>query len=158
MRPQYLLLVAVSCAGPQASSKTTQPDRAKQIATSPDRTEADRALDPGRHPEELLEFLAIPAGARVGELGAGGGYTTELLARAVGPDGIIYAQNSPFVLKRFAEKPWSDRLARPALKNVVRVDRDFDDPFPPEATNLDVVVFAFAYHDTVWIRRPIVVA
>jgi predicted methyltransferase len=120
------------------------------IVQAPDRTAADRALDPGRHPLELLDFLAIPQGAHVEEIGAGGGYTTELLARAVGREGIVYGQNAPFVLKRFAEKPWSERLARPEMANVIRIDRDFDDPVPPEAKPLDEVVSAFIYHDTVW--------
>src|SRR4029078_6526338 len=39
---------------------------------------------------------------------------------------------------------------RPAMRNVVRVDREFDDPFPPEARDLDVVYVVLFYHDTVW--------
>ena len=122
------------------------------IVASPDRTAADQALDPGRHPTAMLAFLAIPTGAHIAEIGAGGGYTTELLARDVGPNGIVYAQNAPFVLQRFAEKPWSERLVRPAMASVVRIDRDFDDPLPPEAKPLDEVVSAFIYHDTVWMK------
>jgi predicted methyltransferase len=87
---------------------------------------------------------------KVAELFAGGGYTTELLARAVGPTGVVYGQNTRFVLQRFAEKPWSERLSRPSNKNVVRVDRELDDPLPPEARDLDVVVSNIIYHDTVW--------
>ena len=122
------------------------------IVAAADRTDADRALDPGRHPVEMLAFLAISPGAHVAEIGAGGGYTTELLARDVGRNGIVYAQNSPFVLHRFAAKPWSERLVRSAMANVIRVDRDFDDPLPPEAKQLDEVVSAFIYHDTVWMK------
>jgi predicted methyltransferase len=146
-------LGAVSCAH-QAVAPTAEssPGAIAAIVAAPDRTEADRALDPGRHPTAMLEFLAIVPGAQVAEIGAGGGYTTELLARAVGPGGVVYAQNSPFVLKRFAEKPWSERLQRPVMKNVVRVDRDFDDPLPPEARALDQVVSAVIYHDTVWMK------
>ena len=80
------------------------------------------------------------------------GYTTELLARAVGPTGTVYGQNPKFVLERFAEKPWSERLARPVNAKVVRVDREFDDPLPPEATDLDAVVSNAIYHDTVWLK------
>ena len=54
------------------------------------------------------------------------------------------------ILDRFAEKPWSDRLSKPVMRNVVRVDRDFDRPLPPEARDLDVVVIVLFYHDTVW--------
>jgi predicted methyltransferase len=117
---------------------------------APDRTEADRALDAGRHPRDLLAFANIKPGMHVAELGAGGGYTTELLARTVGRSGKVYAQNSRLILDRFAEKPWSERLAKPVMANVVRVDREFDDPLPPDARGLDAVLIVLFYHDTVW--------
>jgi predicted methyltransferase len=122
----------------------------KAIVDAEDRSPADRALDVGRKPEDLLRFLDIKPGMRVAELGAGGGYTTELLARAVGPTGVVYGQNSRFILERFAAQPWGERLAKPVMQNVVRVDRDFDDPLPPEAHDLDRVVIVLFYHDTVW--------
>jgi predicted methyltransferase len=55
-------------------------------------------------------------------------------------------------LQKFAEKPWSERLARPVMKNVVRVDRELDDPLPPEATQLDAVFSNANYHDAVWMN------
>src|SRR5690606_18190826 len=51
-----------------------------------------------------------------------------------------------------AEKPWTERLAKPVMKNVVRVDRDFEDPLPPEATGLDIVFLVLFYHDTFWME------
>ena len=38
------------------------------------------------------------------------------------------------------------------MRNVVRVDRDFDDPLPPDARDLDVVLLILFYHDTVWMK------
>jgi predicted methyltransferase len=32
---------------------------------------------------------------KVLDMGAGGGYSTELMARAVGPSGVVYGQNAP---------------------------------------------------------------
>ena len=98
----------------------------------------------------MLAFFGIAPGMRAAELGAAGGYTTELLARVVGPAGTVYGQNNRLILDKFAEKPWSERLAKPAMRRVVRVDREFDDPFPPEAHDLDAVVLVLFYHDTVW--------
>lgn len=147
---------AAPAASASASAATTPAPAApsaadyKAIVDAPDRSEADRALDAGRKPAELLAFIGVRPGMKVAEIGAGGGYTSELLARAVGPSGVVYGQNSKFLLERFAEKPWSERLAKPEMKNVVRVDRDFDDPLPPEARNLDAVVNVLFYHDTVW--------
>lgn len=122
------------------------------IVDAPDRDPVDRALDAGRKPAELLAFLGVKPGMKVAELAAGGGYTAELLARAVGPTGTVYGQNSKLLLDKFAAKPWAARLAKPVNKNVVAVVRDFDDPLPPEATDLDVVVMNLFYHDTVWMK------
>ena len=120
------------------------------VVDAADRTEDDRKLDEGRHPAETLELVNPKPGMKVAELGAGGGYTTELLARAVGPSGVVYAQNPAKFVKGFLKDIWPARLARPAMKNVVRVDREFDDPLPPEAKNLDAVLINVIYHDTVY--------
>jgi predicted methyltransferase len=89
---------------------------------------------------------------RVAELGAGGGYTTELLARVVGPSGRVYGQNSPFVLEKFAAAPWAARLraARDAGRRAARPP--FDDPFPADVRDLDAVLIVLLYHDTVWMK------
>jgi predicted methyltransferase len=119
------------------------------LVDAADRDPEDKKLDAGRHPGELLTFLGLKGGERVAELGAGGGYTTELLARAVGPRGKVWGDNNAYIMK-FADKPWGERLKKPAMKNVVRVDREFDAPLPPDAKNLDAVVIVLLYHDTVW--------
>jgi predicted methyltransferase len=131
------------------------PSPADPIASAlaaPDRSSDDRALDAGRKSGETLAFFGIAPGMRVAELGAGGGYTTELLARIVGASGKVYAQNSKIILERFAEKPWSERLAKPVMQGVVRVDRELDDPLPADAKELDAVVFILFYHDSVWMK------
>jgi predicted methyltransferase len=128
------------------------PPAIQAVIDAPDRTDADRALDKGRHPGEMLAFFGIRSGMKVAELGAGGGYTAELLARLVGPTGKVWGQNSKFLLERFAEKPWSARLATAPMKGVVRVDREFDDPLPPDATGLDAVIMVLFYHDTYWLK------
>ncbi|HEY5243110.1 MAG TPA: SAM-dependent methyltransferase [Polyangiaceae bacterium] len=125
------------------------PPAVQALVDAADRSEDDKKLDAGRHPGELLAFLGLKPGDRVAELGAGGGYTTELLARAVGPRGRVWGVNNAFIMK-FAEKPWGERLKKPGLKNVVRVDKEFDAPLPPDAKNLDAVVINLFYHDTVW--------
>jgi predicted methyltransferase len=115
-----------------------------------DRTEDDRKMDPGRKPEEYVTALMVKPGMKVGELVCGTGYTTELLARAVGPTGAVYGENPGFLLAR-VEKPWSERLARPANANVKRLDREPTDPFPPELNGqLDLVVTNANYHDLIW--------
>jgi len=153
MRIAYLPLLTalLGAAGIADAAGQNSLTLANTVVTAPDRSPEDRALDAGRKPAEMLAFLGIQPGWRVADLGAGGGYTTELLERAVGSNGMIYGQNSPAVLKMFAEKAWTARLAKPVMKGVVRLDRDFDDPFPGGMPLLDAVTMVLFYHDTVWL-------
>jgi predicted methyltransferase len=141
---------APSPSTPQGSAATAV-DYAAVVAAA-DRSPEDRALDEGRRPAELLAFLALRPGMRVAEIGAAGGYTAELIARTVAPSGTVYVQNSPFLLARFAEKPLSERMQKPVMANASRLDRAFDDPFPAEVKDLDVVTDILFYHDTVWMK------
>jgi predicted methyltransferase len=135
-----------------AADAATVADPYQKIAESTERTADDRNQDGTRKPAEFLRFAAVKPGMRVADLAAGGGYTTELLQRAVAPNGVVYAQNPEHVRQKFVTKTWPERLARPVNKSVVRVDREMQDPLPPEAKDLDLVVMAFFYHDTVWLK------
>ncbi len=66
-----------------------------QILASPDRSAADRTNDLRRHPQQMLEFISIRPGIVAVDLSAAGGYTTELLARTIGPTGKVYGQSRP---------------------------------------------------------------
>ena len=117
-----------------------------------DRTEEDRALDAGRHPAELFSFFGVQPGWRVVDVFAGGGHSTELLARIVGPSGSVVAQNNAWVLDRFARAPLEQRLARLAMPNVTALQAELDAPMPPDAHDLDAVIFILSYHDSVWMN------
>jgi predicted methyltransferase len=119
----------------------------RAVVASPDRSAADRETDQRRNPELLLAFTGVRSGMRVLDMGAGGGYSTELLARAVGAGGTVYAQDSPGVSPRAKER-FDERAKTPAMRNVARVLRDYDGPVPPGVRDLDLITFFFAYHDT----------
>lgn len=156
MRTPLLLVasMAIACAASPATPKVApSPSGVVSPAISaavdaPDREEADRILDAGRDPKDTLAFFGIAPGMKVADLGAGRGYTTELLARVVGPAGHVWAEN-PAKLLGFVGADWAVRLGKPVMKNVTRVDRELDDPLPPEAKDLDAVVMVLIYHDTV---------
>jgi predicted methyltransferase len=69
----------------------------------------------------------------------------------VGPTGVVYAQNSRYVLEKLVRGRFDERLKRPVMVRVVHLVREFDDPVPPDVRNLDLVTFNFVYHDTVWL-------
>jgi predicted methyltransferase len=123
----------------------------RNVVVSEDRTDADRAIDQRREPQKLLEFYAVRPGMRVMDMSAGRGHNTELLARVVGPKGRVYAQSSPTLMSPVVKAAMEERLKGRAMSNVVFVVREFEDPAPPEARNLDLVTFNFNYHDTVWL-------
>lgn len=117
-----------------------------------DRSDDDRKLDAGRKPGEVLAFFKVAPGQRIGELFAGGGYTSELIARTIGVGGRLWAQNSKEVMDMFARKPMTERLAKPVLSNIVLVEQPPETPFPPDAKDLDAVICVLNYHDFVWLK------
>lgn len=79
----------------QQSSPPLSSEQIAQIVASPDRSAADRTNDRRRKPEQMLGFIGIRPGIVALDLSAAGGYTTELLARAIGPSGTVYGQSQP---------------------------------------------------------------
>ena len=122
----------------------------RNVVVSADRTDADRVIDQRREPQKLLEFYGVRPGMRVLDMSAGRGYNAELLARVVGPKGRVYAQSSPKLTFPASKAALEERMKKPVMANVAYVARDFEDPAPPEARELDLVTFNFNYHDTVW--------
>jgi predicted methyltransferase len=148
------VLLSACATSPRVGSDPTPPlagptPEIERAVAATDRTPEDTALDGGRKPLGLLTFIGVRPGQRVADLGAGGGYTTELLARVVGDQGTVFMHNPPQLVAMLGKRI-EDRLARPANRRVVRVDRAFDDPLPPEARDLDLVVMNIIYHDTAW--------
>ena len=137
-----LLVVAATAQG--------LPDYAAIVA-APDRSDADREIDKRRDPVKLLAFTGARAGMKVLDMGAGGGYSTELMARTVGATGIVYGQNAADVSARAKER-FEARLKTPAMKNAVALTRPFDDPLPADVRDLDLVTFFFYHHDTTYME------
>ena len=79
-------------------------------------------------------------------MGAGRGYSTELIARAITPGGIVYGQNAPDLGEK-AKAAFDARLKTPTLKDVVTDVRPFDDPAPPGMHDFDLITFLIIYHD-----------
>src|SRR5450432_3848974 len=122
------------------------------IVAAPDRSDGDRQADQRRQPARMLAFAGVKTGMKVLDMEANAGYSTELLARAVGPDGVVYAQDSAALIERFVKDKFDIRAEKPAMKNVVHVIRNFDDPIPPEVSGLDMITFFFAYHDITYME------
>ncbi len=115
----------------------------------PDRPARDRSKDESRKPLQILPFSKIKPGSKVLEIGAGGGYTTELVSRVIGNEGHIYAETlSP------------KRIENDRLKNVTALRRHKLYQLPDvlaensvKSGELDVVIIFFALHDVMMNSR-----
>jgi predicted methyltransferase len=121
----------------------------RALLASEMRAEADRARDAGRKPADVIEFLGIEPGMKVMDVLAAGGYYTEVLSLAVGPDGEVIAQNTPGMLQfrdGAYETAISERLADDRLPNVSRLNADFGD-ISTGTGNVDAAITALNFHD-----------
>ena len=89
-----------------------------------------------------MTALAVDAGSRVADVGAGRGYFTSHLSRRVGPNGRVYAvdisDRALGQLRRLVESE--------ELDNVDVIRGEIDDPGLPEGS-LDAVLMVDAYHE-----------
>lgn len=154
-RPNYyrtaaaMFLFSVLSTASITAQETKAPDY-EAIVASPDRSDSDRQTDQRRQPAKMLAFIGVKNGMRVLDMEANAGYSTELLARAVGNAGTVYAQDTAGIIERFVKDKFDVRAQKPAMKNVVHIIRDFDDPIPPDVKDLDLITFFFAYHDVAY--------
>ncbi len=123
-------------------------DPIEEAISHPERLQSDLGRDANRLPARVLDFFDIKRGMQVADLMAGDGYYTEILSRAVGDEGKVYCQNTSIPLRVFADAPLTARLADGRLRNVVRLDTEFDDSGLPEG--LDAAILVRFYHDFGW--------
>jgi predicted methyltransferase len=151
--PVAICLALLAVAG--CSQRHDMPDLTSRLASG-ERPDEDKARDAGRRPGEVVTFLGIEPGMTVIDVIASGGYYSEVLSEAVGPDGKVYAQNIDYVLKLrdgASEKAISARLEGGRLPNVERLDREFDD-LGLEPESVDAIVTALNFHDVLDGRGP----
>ena len=125
-------------------------DLGATVVAATDRSDDDRKVDERRQPAKLLDFTGVKPGMTVLDLMAGGGYTTELLARAVGKSGKVYAQNSPGASEK-SLAAMAERMKKPAMANVVAASTPIDAPFPEGVHDVDLVTFVLNYHDVTYL-------
>jgi ubiquinone/menaquinone biosynthesis C-methylase UbiE len=91
---------------------------------------------------DIFAAMGVHPGAVVADVGAGDGFFTSRLARAVGPEGRVHAVDiNAGTLERLKR-----RLADEAIENVTLVQGARDDPRLPEAA-IDAALIVNAYHE-----------
>lgn len=172
------VLFAVSALAAESTLPSRPPLTPAQIdavVAARDRTADDRKNDERRKPAEMLAFIGVRPDMKVLDLAAGGGYTTELLARSVGGGGHVWAQSPPAPAAAASSAMKTDaaasmpapaaptsrsavaigkRVQATSLANITTVVQPFDAPVPAAvaAGGLDLVTLMFNYHDLEWMK------
>jgi predicted methyltransferase len=93
-------------------------------------------------PDQIMDSLGIAEGSTVADIGAGGGWFTIRLARRVGANGIVYAEDiQPQMLESTMR-----RVKREGLGNVRPKLGTAEDPRLP-VRSLDAVLVVDTYHE-----------
>jgi ubiquinone/menaquinone biosynthesis C-methylase UbiE len=95
-----------------------------------------------QRPEQIMDSLYIGEGSVVADVGAGGGWFTVRLARRVGPNGTVYAEDVQQLMIQAIE----GRVRGEGLRNVKLVLGTSLDPRLPERA-LDAILIVDAYHE-----------
>ena len=104
------------------------------LLESPDR-------DQWQKPDQIMDSLGIAEGNVVAELGAAGGWFTQQLARRVGPNGVVYAEDiQPAMLEAISRRMRNENLA-----NVRTVLGTASDPRLP--VGIDAILISDAFHE-----------
>jgi ubiquinone/menaquinone biosynthesis C-methylase UbiE len=98
--------------------------------------------DQWQRPDRIMDALGIADASVVADVGAGSGWFTIRLARRVGPQGVVYAQD----VQQEMLNAITRRVQREGLANVRPVLGRGSDPRLP-AASLDAVLLVDAYHE-----------
>lgn len=138
-----VLLLTVHAAPSAQNARTATPAQKKPrlfppqdlgLLEAPDR-------DDWNKPEQIMDAVGIADGAAVADLGAGGGWMEIRLARRVGPNGVVYAEDvQPQMIEAI-----NRRMQHEGLSNVRTVMGTTTDPRLP--TGLDAVLIVNAYRE-----------
>ncbi len=123
----------------------------EQAVSSSDRPLQDSERDEKRMPLAVMSFFEIDAGQSVLDVLAAGGYYTELLSRAVGPEGTVYSHNNA-AYRKFLGDQDVPRYANGRLPNVIQLEQELE-AIDVSSDSLDAVFLVLSYHD-IYFKPP----
>jgi predicted methyltransferase len=95
-----------------------------------------------QRPDQIMDAMGIADASIVADIGAGSGWFTLRLARRVGPQGLVYAED----VQKEMITAISRRVGREGFNNVKPVLGSGNDPHLP-AASIDAVLLVDAYHE-----------
>jgi len=139
----FALATALSLAAQQAGVHPLSGRRFAQTMSVEGADLLDRSeRDLEENPDRAIDVLKLEKGSTVADVGAGSGYMTVKLAKKVGPQGKVYAND----IQQGMLDLLSKRVTKSKLTNVSTVLGTQDDPKLP-ADTLDLVIMVDVYHE-----------
>ena len=128
------ILVAIVLLAPVSGQQAGELFRPEELGLleGPDRAD-------WQQPDEVMDHMGISDGAHVADIGAGGGWFTVRLARRVGTNGVVYAEDIQSLMIETIKR----RVAREGLANVKTILGTPADPKLP--SGLDAVLMVDTY-------------
>jgi SAM-dependent methyltransferase len=118
---------------PKAKGRLFQPQDLG-LLEAPDRDQWEK-------PDQIMDALGVAEGSVVAELGAAGGWFTLQLARRVGPNGMVYAEDiQPAMLEAIGRRMRTENLGN--VKPVLGTPSD-----PRLPAGIDAILIADAFHE-----------
>jgi len=142
-RPIALVVAVMIVAAAQAQGQKPRPQRDGRLfppqdlglLEAPDR-------DIWQHPDQIMDELGVADASVVADVGAGSGWFTIRLARRVGPNGVVYAEDvQPEMLNAIDR-----RVKAEGLLNVKLIRGEGSDPRLPRGA-VHAVLLVDAYHE-----------
>ncbi len=129
-----------------ASRHTLFPPIDLGMLESPDR-------DIWQKPDQIMDALGIADGSKVADIGAGGGYFTVRLARRVGPNGVVWAEDvQPAMLEAIKRRVAKD--VSKDVRNVRTVQGTSSDPMLPKGS-LDAALISETFSEVSRAGNPV---
>lgn len=129
------------------------PSHIAAAVAAAERSDKDKERDARDKPAALMEFAGITEGMIIADVFGGGGYWTELLARAVGPKGQVrLVNNSPYL--QFAGKELDPRFDGGRLPNTERRVVETCDLKLGRGV-FDLILIVMSYHDLYYVDEKV---
>jgi predicted methyltransferase len=140
-------LPAAADAKPMRHAVAAAPADVAAAIAAPGRPADQVKLDAVRKPAEVLKFAGLKRGDMALDVIAGGGYYTEIMAKAVGPRGGVVAYQPPAFMTDKARVAWAELKQRAPNTGVLSTSLA---AFSLPASTFDFVMIHLNYHDIYW--------
>jgi ubiquinone/menaquinone biosynthesis C-methylase UbiE len=143
------LLLLAAAAGPTAA-QPPQPQAQSGRHTLFSPTDLSLLESPDRDiwqkPDQIMDALGIADGSKVADIGAGAGYFTVRLARRVGPNGVVWANDAQDAMIEAIKRRVAKDVSKDIRSAVKTVQGTPSDPKLP-AGSLDAVLMVETFSE-----------